>query len=353
MSPCFTLSEKTPLVKSPELEFFVVADENEIFVWMAQANGQPKFPELVDLGEVWRTFYDSPEQCCHIQELELPPGALFTVKVEGADVKNPLGVQIFDGEFWFHRYVLKSSLVSAKIVMEEVTDVQKSNPEPLWDTTIKFGGKIGCQVCSISMERCHKSEGLKHRCGHFISGTALDQYVKYECNKSFEDILQRQGQIFCPLKNYGCTSHAPYTLHQLAPFLSEDTLDLYLKAQQRVSFHRGLHNNEIEEAKRLLEMQLRSLFERPDGTYAAYQCPECGFGPIDHGHCEDLQAHQDEVMDGATKPVDNRCPECGFFAYNIEQWDDWNGKVHVNFLPMRTKSPQDEETEPCVSCIIS
>jgi len=347
------MGEKTPPVKLPELEFFVVADEKEVFVWMTRQNGQPKFPEFVDLGDVWKTFSDLPQQCSHIQNLDLLPGALFTVKVEGAKVQNPLGVQIFDGDFWFHRYVLKSSCIAARIVVEEVTDVQKSDPIPLWDTSITFGGKIGSQVCSISMERCHKSEGVRHRCGHFVSGTALDQYVKYECNKSFEDILLRQGHVFCPLKNHDCASHAPYTLHQLAPFLSVETLELYLKAQQRVSFHRGLHSNEIEEAQRLLETQMRSLFERPNGTFAAFQCPECGFGPIDHGHCDDLGAHQMEVMSGATKPVDNRCPECGFFAFSIEQWEDWNGKVHANFLPIRPKSAEDAETSPCHMCTIS
>ena len=47
--------------------------------------------------------------------------------------------------------------------------------------------------------------------------------------------------------------------------------------------------------------QIRNLYKKADGTYAAYQCKKCKFGPIDHYHCSDLTAHHGAQKGGGTQ----------------------------------------------------
>ncbi|CAJ1453665.1 unnamed protein product [Effrenium voratum] len=69
-----------------------------------------------------------------------------------------------------------------------------------------------------------------------------------------------------------------------------------------------------------LEQQLRRQF-----LGRAYQCPSCGYGPIDHYNCGDLEEHHGEDDDGAR--VNNSCPSCQWFSPDIQDWDSWDGTV--------------------------
>ena len=68
-------------------------------------------------------------------------------------------------------------------------------------------------------------------------------------------------------------------------------------------------------AQRILEDQLRDLMP------SAFECPKCGFGPIQHKNCSDLSAHHGE---GGT---DNSCPRCLFFSNDISAYRRWSGKL--------------------------
>ena len=49
----------------------------------------------------------------------------------------------------------------------------------------------------------------------------------------------------------------------------------------------------------LLQLELESMraqFRTQEGTYRAYMCKRCGFGPIDHGKCNDLKAHHHQAI---------------------------------------------------------
>ena len=58
---------------------------------------------------------------------------------------------------------------------------------------------------------------------------------------------------------------------------------------------------------------------RHDGSYRAYQCPTCHFGPIDHAHCDNLVEHHDQ------EGVNNACPRCGLFVSDVNQLVAWRG----------------------------
>ena len=71
--------------------------------------------------------------------------------------------------------------------------------------------------------------------------------------------------------------------------------------------------------------QLRSSFRRRDGSYAAYQCPACRYGPVAHLACADLESHHGEGV--GTTAVNNRCPGCGWFSAQIADWLPWDGTL--------------------------
>lgn len=63
----------------------------------------------------------------------------------------------------------------------------------------------------------------------------------------------------------------------------------------------------------------------------AYQCAGCGYGPIDHFACGDLEAHHGEQI--GSSEINNSCPRCKWFSPDIEDWQKWDGKVPEEALP--------------------
>ena len=56
---------------------------------------------------------------------------------------------------------------------------------------------------------------------------------------------------------------------------------------------------------------------RSDGTYRAYACARCGYGPLDHANCENLVEHHKRGG------IDNSCPRCGSFAADVHELATW------------------------------
>ncbi len=66
-------------------------------------------------------------------------------------------------------------------------------------------------------------------------------------------------------------------------------------------------------------VSLKMKYLRHDGTYRAYACPNCGYGPIEHYHCDDLQEFH------AKNGCDNACPSCQHFTKDISMYKIWTG----------------------------
>jgi len=62
----------------------------------------------------------------------------------------------------------------------------------------------------------------------------------------------------------------------------------------------------------------------------AFMCAKCHYGPVDHYACSDLAAHQGERQGGAK--IDNACPKCGWFSYDLADWLPWDGNVDEDYL---------------------
>ena len=72
---------------------------------------------------------------------------------------------------------------------------------------------------------------------------------------------------------------------------------------------------------------VRAQFREADGTYRAWMCRRCGFGPVDHGKCLDLRSHHGERRGGFV--TSNACPACGWFVNERDGprgWWKWDGK---------------------------
>lgn len=63
----------------------------------------------------------------------------------------------------------------------------------------------------------------------------------------------------------------------------------------------------------------------------AYQCAGCGYGPIDHFACGDLEAHHGEQI--GSSEINNSCPRCQWFSPDIGDWQPWDGKLPEEALP--------------------
>ena len=72
------------------------------------------------------------------------------------------------------------------------------------------------------------------------------------------------------------------------------------------------------------DLLTRIHFLRSDGSFRAYQCPRCNFGPLMHGECSDLLNHHlQELENGVT--YNNACPNCKTLYHDVKELSVWNG----------------------------
>eukprot|EP00618_Florenciella_parvula_P031925 CAMPEP_0119527012 /NCGR_PEP_ID=MMETSP1344-20130328/41521_1 /TAXON_ID=236787 /ORGANISM="Florenciella parvula, Strain CCMP2471" /LENGTH=655 /DNA_ID=CAMNT_0007566143 /DNA_START=191 /DNA_END=2155 /DNA_ORIENTATION=+ len=207
-------------------------------------------------------------------------------------------------------------------------------------------------VCSISFDECPVSKGLRCAHGHFVSDDYADQYVRTK-NEGvvvedpvlgrIVDLLALQranrsdGGVYCPQRGLGGCDAPAYTDQHVAGHVSEETFQGYIDVKMRVA-ERAVHDraqgdlqaeidrineelgrHNIQVSRERLQQELRRQFPN------AYQCRQCGFGPIDHMACYDLQAHHGEQR--GTGRISNACPQCNWFSSEIAQWPRWDGTL--------------------------
>merc|ERR1712100_951725 len=79
----------------------------------------------------------------------------------------------------------------------------------------------------------------------------------------------------------------------------------------------------------------------------AFQCAQCGFGPIDHFACSDLEAHHGEDVGGAT--INNACPRCDWFSASLADWPKWDGTVPKEALDQGISAAGSAKENPFMS----
>jgi len=87
--------------------------------------------------------------------------------------------------------------------------------------------------------------------------------------------------------------------------------------------------NEVAKRQELESLATTLKAQLPD----ARMCPQCNYGPMVHRACDDLRAHQDEVIDEVEREdgtqvqvqIDNSCPQCKWLGNSWEEWLPWDG----------------------------
>lgn len=68
-----------------------------------------------------------------------------------------------------------------------------------------------------------------------------------------KELIPRQGRTLCPLSEHGCESRQPYSLHALAPLVSDGAYESQLHALKAV--HEAKLSQQMEDQKKRREVQ--------------------------------------------------------------------------------------------------
>lgn len=144
-------------------------------------------------------------------------------------------------------------------------------------------------VCTICFDNVDKSECVSCNacCTHYHCLSCLDRL----CDSMRKDVSNspRDFQFICQSAGTECSG----TLKVCAIAKSENGIKLLNEWQHKRSIQTALAT--LEEQS-LDDAKLHLSYIREDGTFSAFACPKCGFGPIEHRFCSDLQEFHDRCV---------------------------------------------------------
>jgi len=196
-------------------------------------------------------------------------------------------------------------------------------------------------TCCICYDDRIVDLGVTCESDHFTCENCLQDHVAHQNQQvgvdrpNFTTLAEQgrpNGKVRCPV-GADCCSAPPFSDAQLAKRIEDDTFENYLTVQRRIAeqnvyeeqnqkwmaevqriqleYEQQQTAHKVQVDRSLLAEQMQRQF--PD----AYQCGQCGHGPILHGHCSDLAAHHGERRGQSV--INNACPVCGWFSKNIRQ----------------------------------
>lgn len=191
--------------------------------------------------------------------------------------------------------------------------------------SVRSTSRTNHQTSSLTMCMCCANETREHvLCtnGHALCMDCVDKTVKMS--------LQQMEAI----KNVDCPCVAIMRDTECSGFISRENLfkmdsgrKLILEVHHNVTMERVLNlvnrmrMQETDKDSMANFMTLRLQRLRADGTYRAYGCSQCGFGPIDHARCANLIEHHDRGG------VNNACPKCGHFVSDVHDLVAWRDPI--------------------------
>ena len=172
--------------------------------------------------------------------------------------------------------------------------------------------------CSICWE-----EGVGVSCASNTHSICLECFCTLIQGKTQQGV----GCVRCPTES--CTSQ-PFPLKLIASVVPGDLFDAYLRSRDfawgKEAAVRALSQLKMPGVEQAVHQEeVRTVYCKADGSYSAYMCRKCRFGPIDHGHCSNLKTHHGQQTEGG-RSINNACPKCGWFAANISEWPKWDGQ---------------------------
>jgi len=217
----------------------------------------------------------------------------------------------------------------------QIASASKSTPAKMASSKMKTPVPGSGQTCSICLMDDHGPYAIGVECdnNHFICSGCFGMYVQSESDikENPQSVILRGGRIFCPLKiSSNCDCNA-FGNKLIAMIVSDERYEGYLRARDfvvgKAAIADALSKLKDGYLGQVEQEQIRNLYKKADGTYSAYMCGKCKFGPIDHGWCSSLTTHHKEKK-GETGQINNACPKCNWFSENISSWPKWDGKFY-------------------------
>ncbi|GLE05185.1 hypothetical protein PINS_up014173 [Pythium insidiosum] len=190
--------------------------------------------------------------------------------------------------------------------------------------------------CIICFSEYSLHSGLACANGHFACDSCLSSHVRAQVESNRSSIATNDGQLFCP--QHSRFFDPPCDAPALREFdIARHVTDAVF--MQYLSLRRELWEHDVHRRRDALEEQLRqtisnevTLQYRRDQERAMYQreipnarmCGSCRFGPIGHRDCDNLMTHHRE-MTRSGRVINNACPNCGWFASDVNLWPPWDG----------------------------
>mmetsp|Transcript_27220 Transcript_27220/g.53011 ORF Transcript_27220/g.53011 Transcript_27220/m.53011 type:complete len:492 (-) Transcript_27220:472-1947(-) len=203
------------------------------------------------------------------------------------------------------------------------------------------------KLCRICYSEEHEPGTLGVECdeNHFMCQGCFSDWVdsQSDIEANPQDILERGGRVNCVCKGAAeCTSPA-FANKLIAIVVADGVYEKYLRARDFVVGKEAVAGALAKVKKAggmdaVEQEQIRNLYRKSDGTYSAYMCKQCHFGPVDHGWCTALNTHHGEAK-GETGHVNNACPKCNWFAKSISAWPKWDGKFQTAGASSSSSAP--------------
>ena len=234
-------------------------------------------------------------------------------------------------------------------------------------SAMKVPVAAGDKLCNICFSNEHDAGTMGVSCDedHFICQECFSAYVQSESNTKDnpQNVVLNGGRIYCPQKKASTCASGAFANKLIAMVVSDELYEAYLQARDFVVGKEAVAGAlaKVKDATALgavEQEQIRNLYKKADGTYAAYQCLKCKFGPIDHMACSDLKSHHGEQK-GDGSSINNGCPKCGWFASDISLWPEWDGQflaeyqADPNVQDMSGSDMSDDERWYCPRCFNS
>ena len=169
--------------------------------------------------------------------------------------------------------------------------------------------KIVCECCC---DYVNHNECVQCSHGHYVCENCLER----RCQDLFQSLNEPSNEIQC------------FCIHDCSAYISEYEIGR-VKSGRNLLKNYDWHNlkgvmYDLLKTYTSDEIEKNLVYLKCDGNFNAVQCPSCGFGPIVHSYCDDLETHHNQNVGNGIK-ISNTCPRCNFFSSSIKNFVPWNG----------------------------
>mmetsp|Transcript_33719 Transcript_33719/g.62324 ORF Transcript_33719/g.62324 Transcript_33719/m.62324 type:complete len:511 (-) Transcript_33719:169-1701(-) len=257
-------------------------------------------------------------------------------------------------------------LTKLRAAIEAQADTKKpaaskvTAPSSSMKAPVPANGKL-CRICYMEE---HEDDVVAVGCDndHFMCQPCFASWVESESDidGNPQNILLNGGRITCVCKKSDDCGSLSFGNKLIATVVSDEIYEKYLRARDFVvgkeAVAGALSKINKGDMDAIEQEQIRNMYRTKQGSYSAYMCGECSFGPIDHGWCGNLSTHHGEKKtksDGGVAVTSNACPKCGWFANNINDWPHWDGNFKpASFKPKAAQKPVSSMTVPMLKAAL-